>query len=707
MKNRLTSLTALLAALLLSPALLFAELKMPSIFKDDMILQRDKSVPVWGWAEAGASITVEFAGRKKTTKAGKDGKWMVKLSAMKASAEPQVMTITSSNLKSVICNLKYANVLIGDVWVCSGQSNMGMTVGGSQNAKEEIEKSPNPLIRQFAVDHRPSLNPEAECQGKWEIANTNTTGGFTAAGYFFAREIHNKLKIPVAFINTSWGGTPAEAWTSKEALFAAAELKEPMEKQIADFANYPQELEKFKTGHTAWEEKYGRKDTGTAGASNAMASASADTADWKKVPVPGQIAKAGYRNGGIMWMRKDVEIPDAWKNRRLTIELPRVSDFVTVYFNGVKIGFVDVNKELGRNPFFFAIPNKLAQPGKATIALRVLAYNGNGGISGNVKDIRLALSEKEGLPLDGEWLCKAESEFQPMPSGADPRPAAPPKKDLPHTATGLFNGMINPILPCAITGAIWYQGESNAGRAFQYRKLFQVMITDWRNRWEQGNFPFYFCQLANFMAVSEKPEECAWAELREAQTMALKLANTGQANLIDIGEASDIHPKNKQEVGRRLALIALANNYGEKKLEYYGPVYKSMKIDGSKAIIKFTHAGELVAKELPATYKPKSSADEEKPLVKTSPGSQLQGFAICGEDPSSPSGSAVASKTWVWADAKIDGSTVIVSSDKVQKPVAVRYAWANNPVCNLYNKAGLPAYPFRTDDFPCTTLDKK
>ncbi|MDD4869386.1 MAG: sialate O-acetylesterase, partial [Kiritimatiellae bacterium] len=464
-------------AVTMLPAVLFAELKMPGIFKDDMILQRDKSVPVWGWTDADAAVTVEFAGQKKTTKAGSDGKWMVRLDAMKASSEPQVMTITSSigNQK-----LEIKNILIGDIWICSGQSNMAMTVNGCKDAREEIGKSPNPLIRQFAVDRRPSLEPEADCKGKWDAANTNTTGGFTAVGYFFAREIQKKLKIPVAFLNTSWGGTPAEAWTSKEALMAVAELKEPMEKQISDFISYPQNFAKFKTDLTAWEEKYGRKDTCTAGLSNAFADVSANTADWKKMTVPGLIVKAGFKSGGIIWLRKEVEIPADWKGRRLIVEFPRISDFVTAYFNGTKVGAVDVNTEPGRNQFFFPVPNKIVQPGKATVTVRIHASNGYCGISGDPKAIRLAFNQNESLPLDGEWLCKAETEFQPLPQGADQRPIPPPKRDLPHTAAGLFNGMINPIIPYAFTGALWYQGESNAGRAYQYRKLFQVMITDWR-----------------------------------------------------------------------------------------------------------------------------------------------------------------------------------------------------------------------------------
>lgn len=260
----------------------------------------------------------------------------------------------------------------------------------------------------------------------------------------------------------------------------------------------------------------------------------------------------------------------------------------------------------------------------------------------------------------------------------------------------LFNGMIHPILPYAISGVIWYQGESNAGRAYQYRTAFPLMIADWRKHWNQGDFPFYFCQLANYMAKKPEPGDSAWAELREAQAMTLARANTGQAVLIDIGESGDIHPRNKKDAGERLALIALAKDYN-KSIPYSGPVYDSMNIAGGKATIKFKHVDEgLVAKPLPETFVVKSQTNETAPLVRNSPASQLEGFAICGED-----------KKWVWADAKIDGQTVVVWSDKVPAPVAVRYAWADNPTCNLYNTAGLPASPFRTDDFPPTTKDAK
>ena len=305
-----------------------------------------------------------------------------------------------------------------------------------------------------------------------------------------------------------------------------------------------------------------------------------------------------------------------------------------------------------------------------------------------------AWTGKAGLEGDPELKAHMEAQL----AGLAKAEAAKDPKQQPRpfgTSTCLFNGMINPLVPYAVAGAIWYQGEANAGRAVQYRTLFPAMISDWRTRWHQKDFPFYFCQLANFYAKDTNPVESAWAELREAQTMTLKLPQTGQAVLIDIGEESDIHPRNKQEVGRRLALVSLSKTYSLSR-EYSGPVYKSLSIVGAQAHVEFANAPEgLVAGVLPETYQPKSLAPETKPLVRNSPGSQVEGFTICGPD-----------KKWYWADAAIQGSTVVLSSPQVSSPVAVRYAWGNNPTCNLYNKAQLPAVPFRTDDFPAITAKK-
>ncbi len=285
----------------------------------------------------------------------------------------------------------------------------------------------------------------------------------------------------------------------------------------------------------------------------------------------------------------------------------------------------------------------------------------------------------------------------PAPDKPAPQFPAAPSVSPENTATYLYNGMINPILSYAISGAIWYQGESNAGRAYQYRTAFPLMITDWRKHWGQGDFPFYFVQVANYQPKASAPGESGWAELREAQNMALKLPNTGQAVIIDAGESDDIHPRNKAIVGQRLARIALARDYGEKDLVYSGPTYKSMKVDGSKVRLSFDHiGGGLVAKELPATYLKKYLTNETATLVRNTPSSELEGFAVCGDD-----------KKWSWADAKIDGNEVVVWSDKVPNPIAVRYGWADNPTCNLYNKGGLPASPFRTDDFPGVTINGK
>ena len=300
--------------------------------------------------------------------------------------------------------------------------------------------------------------------------------------------------------------------------------------------------------------------------------------------------------------------------------------------------------------------------------------------------------------LDGEWLARAEYEFPALDAKALASAPKPPASVLGemNCPSSIFNGMIAPILPYAIRGVIWYQGENNCRRAYQYRTAFPLMISGWRKQWNQGDFPFYFCQLANHLGKKPTPDESTWAELRDAQSVALKLPNTGQAVLVDVGESADIHPRNKKDAGERLALIALAKDFG-KSLPYSGPVFDSLKIEGHKAILTFRHTdGGLIAKPLAATYDVSSKANMTAPLVRNSPNSQLEGFAICGQD-----------KQWVWADAKIEGDKVVVTSDKVAVPVAVRYAWADNPTCNLYNGANLPASPFRTDDFPAVTLDAK
>jgi sialate O-acetylesterase len=511
-------LLLVLASLILVPAASLADVRLPAVLSDHMVLQQGMQVPVWGWADAGEEVAVQLGDLKAVTRAGADGTWKVAVGPL-AAGGPLTMTVAGKNTITV------SDILVGEVWVCSGQSNMAWTVANSNNAQEEIAAADFPQIRLITVARVTADEPQADTKGSWAACSPQTVGNFSAAGYFFGRKLHKDLGVPVGLISSNWGGTRAEAWTSAPTLKADPMFAPAFDQHVQSVETYVKNESTMKAKH---EE---------------------------------QLAK--------------------WK----------------------------------------------------------------------------------------EAADKAKAEGKPAPRR--PGPPQDPRTG-PNRPCALYNGMITPLIPFAIRGAIWYQGESNAGKAYEYRRLFPLMIQDWRRNWGQGDFTFLFVQLANFMARKDEPGDSAWAELREAQSMTLSLPKTGQAVIIDIGEEKDIHPKNKQDVGARLALAAEAISYG-KDVVYSGPVYKAMKVDGGKAVLTFEHiGGGLVAK-----------------------GDKLAGFAIAGED-----------RKFVWADARIEGDTVVVSSDKVAAPVAVRYAWADNPDCNLYNKAGLPASPFRTDQWPGVTAPK-
>ncbi|MBX3448422.1 MAG: sialate O-acetylesterase [Planctomycetaceae bacterium] len=473
----------LIAALMLMPAanIARADVRLPAIFGNNACLQQGIDLPVWGWADPGEEVTVKIGDSQKKATAGDNGRWMVKLPPVKEFG-PVSLSITGKNA------ITLENVIVGDVWICSGQSNMEWSVAASGNPQEEIANAKHPKIRIFKVSRATALEPQENCTGQWVECSPETIADKSAVGYFFGRALHQGLEgRPIGLINTAWGGTVAEAWTSHEMLASKGDYGPILERTTA--------------------------------------------------------------------------------------------------------------------------------------------------------------------------------------ANADPKNA-----NNPNRASVLYNGMIAPLVPYAIKGAIWYQGESNAGRAYQYRTLMPDMIGDWRNHWGQGPFPFFMVQLANFMKKDEQPTESAWAELREAQLMtAQSLPHTGMAVIIDIGEANDIHPKNKQDVGKRLALSALHVAYG-RDLVWTGPTYQSLSRKDGKIVLQFHNVGGgLVVK-----------------------GDKLTGFAICGED-----------RKWVWADAKVEGNTVVVSSPEVKAPFAVRYGWGNNPDCNLYNAEGLPASPFRTDTFDGVTINNK
>ena len=683
MKLSLAFRLAIAAAL--STASVWADVKLPAIISDHMVLEKSAKVPIWGKADPGEAVTVTLNGQTAKATADAAGKWTAVLDLKSSAPGPFEMTVEGKN------KLVLADVVVGEVWVASGQSNMEFTVPRGIGAEEEIANSANPLLRQFLVKKNSTSEAVEDTEGTWVAASPETTGGFSAVGYFFGKKLQDDLKVPVGLIHTSWGGTPSEAWTSVEAIDSVPDLKASRERLWATLKDYPVKKQVFIDGFGAWIKENGREDKPVPDAA-AFAGEAVSAEGWVPVKIPGPVTAQGLPDSGAIWLRKEVDIQNKTASN-LQLSLP-IDGFDSVYWNGRLLkqttyqDFAGLGNVRRYGPY--DIPAAEVKEGKNVLAIRLYEPVGPAKFSGEPKAGSISLA--------GEWQGKAEFEFPALDAqklAAAPQPPANPP-GAQNVASYLFNGMIHPILPYAIRGAIWYQGEANAGRAYQYRTAFPLMITDWRKQWNQGDFPFYFCQLANFMAKKPEAGDSNWAELREAQSLTLKLPNTGQAVLIDIGESGDIHPRNKKDVGDRLALIALARDY-KKNLPYSGPVYDSMKIADGKAVISFKQVADgLVAKPLPETYDVKSQTHETAPLLRNSPGSQLEGFAVCGED-----------KKWVWADAKIHGKTVVVSSDKVPAPVAVRYAWADNPTCNLYNSAGLPASPFRTDDFLPVTLNGK
>jgi sialate O-acetylesterase len=631
------------------------------LFCDHMVLQREAKAPVWGWASPGTKVTVTFAGQSKSAVAKADGKWMVHLNPMKASKESRSLTVTSANGGATAT---VRDVLVGDVWLCSGQSNMEMGIGAC-DVPDEIAKANFPEIRLLTIPKRIETKPVELAACAWTSCTPQSStqdgwGGFSAVAYFFGRKLHQELGIPIGLIHSSWGGTIAEAWTSAEALRPLADFNARLD-QVATASQGKRP--DFNAEFDQWALQ---NDPGSA---QNWHKPQLDASAWKTVAMPQAVEKAGLAEfDGIVWLRHEFEVPAAWAGQNLTLSLGPIDDIDTTWINGRRVGQMNrYNQDR-----VYAVPAQVLQPGKNVICVRVLDTGGDGGLTGKPEQMWIKpASESQAAPvsLAGEWKMKDAAPLAKLSA-----PPTAPDANNPNVVTVLYNGMIAPLQPFAIKGAIWYQGESNADRADQYRRLLPALISDWRKGFQAGNFPFYIVQLAAFQQTYPQPRQHAWAELREAQALTAKnFKRCGLAVAIDIGDANDIHPKNKAEVGRRLALCALAKDYG-KKVEFSGPWYKSLKTDGNTIQLAFDHAGGgLVAK-----------------------GAKLEGFAIAGAD-----------QKFVWANAAIQGNRVQVSSPAVPKPVAVRYAWDINPVCNLYNREGLPAVPFRTDDWPLTTRDRK
>ncbi len=619
------------------------------MFSDNMVLQRDKADPIWGWTAPGTKVAVAIDGKTISATSDSFGRWMAKLPKFPAGGS---YTLTVSGPVSA----SFSNVTFGDVWICSGQSNMEFGVGNlKDNGADEIAAANYPNIRLCRIPKVISASPIPYTQSSWQVctpdnlAHDGDWNGFSAVAYFFGRKLHQDLNVPIGLIHTSWGGTIAEAWASEELL----RKKNPeFDKQIDAMKVASASPDTFAKQLGDW---YAKNDQGA----ESWFDPKYDDSDWKTMQVPNFVQKTGIpelnNQASVFWLRREFELPTDSDLDGAVIHFTADDDDST-WVNGTLVG-----STRGYNvPRSYKAPAGLLHAGKNVIAVRVTDTSNPGGIWGDASSVSIEIPNRPQVSLAGDWKVKLSSvinDKNPMPTSVG---------DNPNVPTVLYNGMVYPLAPYGVKGAIWYQGESNVGRAVQYQTLLPTMIQAWRDRFGQGEFPFLIVQLAGFMHPPAQPGDDGWAELREAQMIASqKSPNAGIATAVDIGEMDDIHPKNKQEVGRRLALVAEAKVY-RKDIEYSGPRLRGSEVVGNTIHLTFDHAAGL----------------------KTSDGQPPKGFAVAGDD-----------HKWHWADAKIDGGIVIVSSPDVPHPVAVRYGWASFLDLNLQNGDGLPAFPFRTDNW--------
>jgi sialate O-acetylesterase len=633
-------------AIFLFQSMCYAKIILPKVFKDSMVLQRGITIPVWGKATPGSVVIAKLGTVRISGKADKQGNWMLYFPKRKEGGPYDLEVFESGKPNS---GIKLRGILIGDVWLASGQSNMEWQVQQAQDAPKEMENAGFPQIRFLVVEQDKKLSPQSDIRdGKWKVCDTTNIKQFSAVAYHFARKIHLDQNVPIGIIQSTWGGTPVEAWTSRDML-----LTSPISR-ASTLSNDTLSLdqEDLAADSLNWIRIWNIVLNPQNNADKIFPAPEYNDADWTTIEMPNVIKDFGIGNyEGMVWLRKKVSLLESFEGKDITLNLGHPEMNYSLYFNGQEICKNIWNANATHS---YTIPARLVQRGENTIAVRVAMLWGGGGLNPPAEDIYLTDGASK-ISLAGKWLYQKDLET-----------AFPKIHNYQYYPTVLFNAMINPLIPYGIKGFLWYQGESNAQAAYNYRKLFPMLITDWRQRWKQGSLPFLYVQLANYKKVQPLPAESEWAELREAQTLTLSQPNTGMACIIDIGEANDIHPKNKQEVGRRLALIANKMVYKQDCIAS-GPMYTNFRKEGNRIRINFTSTGSGLS---------------------TRDGKEVTGFAIAGKD-----------KQFHWAKAIIEGNHVIVYSDKVTKPEAVRYAWADNPECNLINSEGLPAVPFRTDDW--------
>lgn len=623
-----------------------AQLKLPSVISSNMVLQQGREVNIWGWAAPGATVSVSFLKKTYTTKADASGAWKTKLKPAKAGAAGE-LTVSSGTEKLVL-----TNIAVGEVWVCSGQSNMEYTLSGFSDVYgEAIRSSKDDMLRyitvQNTVDNKERI--DATIKHPWAAVDPSNVGECSAVAYFFAHKLRERLKVPVGLIVTSWGGTPAEAWTDEVSL-----KQFPNYMKLYDSAIRPLDFTKLDEIRQKNDEVYGRKRIEAVRSFYSATGIDYNDEAWEKCTLPKVWEAAGHPNlDGICAYRISFTIAAGDEQKPATLHLPSIDDIDSTYLNGTFLGSLTVWNQLRT----YTVPPGTLKAGKNVITIWVEDTGGGGGLNEDKKNFFLQLGDKQ-ISLSGDARFKILASKEDIAPGVNFASI----QNLPGV---LFNAMIAPLLSYTVQGVIWYQGESNVVNFKEYRTLFPAMIQGWRKRWSQSQLPFLFVQLASYNPNITEPEESDWAGQREAQTYALKLPLTGMAVTIDVGDQTDIHPKRKKEVGDRLAANALNMLYGFKKEVPAGPIYTSQTITGNSIVLHFTNVGMGLMQK----------------------GDKLMSFTIAGSD-----------MHFVKADAIIKGNTVIVSNSVVAKPLYVRYAWANAPMdANLYNKDGFPASPFRTD----------
>jgi sialate O-acetylesterase len=626
-----------------------AEITLPKIFSDHMVLQQKAPIPVWGWADPGEVVTVSLFGKSVHIETNSRGKWKVELPPQQAGG-PYELNIQGAN------EIVIKDVLIGEVWVCSGQSNMQWNIHQTQYTERDTAFIEANRVRLFAVHIDSDYMPREDVKGgSWNGLDFDNIQFFSAVAYHFGKYLNQELEVPIGLISSNLGATFIETWMSNDALLEFDQFKSEIEPIIKRGKSFGEMYADFEKIRVEWEEKYYLKGIGL---EEKWYLPETEISTWGKVNIPATFEEMGLRDfDGVVWYRKEFDLPENANRENFWIQLLQIDDYDITWLNGIKVG-----ETFGRhNHRNYLIEPGLLKEKNNVLVVRALDKGGLGGFT-TIPFWYL------GNPFAGEWKYKVAQNFDP---DNFVEPVLP--NTTPFSSPGvLFNANIAPLTSYRIKGAIWYQGESNEYRGYEYRSLFRRMIQDWRQQWGIGDFPFLFVQLANYGSEMSRPGASNWAELREAQTMALELKNTGMAIAIDVGEADDIHPKDKRTIGERLGISALKVAYG-KDIVHSGPIYRSMKIKGRKAIVSFDHTGTR--------------------LVTKGKKRAVRGFQIAGED-----------QQFYWAKAIVKKYTVKLHNDLVRDPVAVRYCWENNPGnIQLYNLEGLPASPFRTDQWPGIT----